>query len=228
MVKPGVLCSIFTVTVGLALPLMLSSQAKTFEPDLSQVVAGREGKVVNRAVTLDDKDGRPALRFDERGGDGLAQWPNVEFNDGTIEFDVRGKDVLQRSFVGIAFHGTSEAYEAVYFRPFNFRADDPVRRSHAVQYVSMPTYTWDRLRNEHPGQYEKAIDPAPDPNGWVHARIVVAHPKITVFVNNAEVPSLVVDQLTDHKSGWIGLWVGNGSGGEFANLKVSSTILKGQ
>ncbi len=228
MVKPGVVCAIVLTTLGLALPLTLCSQAKPFEPDFSKVVAGTEGKVVNRAVTLSDKNGEPALSFDERGGDGLAQWPDVEFHDGTIEFDVRGKDVLQRSFVGIAFHGTGEAYEAVYFRPFNFHANDPLSRSHAVQYVSMPTYTWDRLRSEHPGQYEKAIDPAPDPNGWVHARIVVAYPKISVFVNNAEMPSLVVDQLTDHKNGWLGLWVGNGSGGEFANLKISSAVLKRQ
>ena len=226
--KPGVLCWIVIATLGLALPLTLSSQAKPFEPNLSKLVAGTDGKVVNRAVTLSDKDGNPALRFDERGGDGLAEWPDVEFNDGSIEFDVRGKDVVQRSFVGVAFHGTGGSYEAIYLRPFNFRANDPVSRNHAVQYVSMPTYTWDRLRSEHPGQYEKAIDPAPDPNGWVHVRIVVAHPKISVFVNNAETPSLVVDQLTDHKSGWIGLWVGNGSGGEFANLKISSAILRRQ
>lgn len=221
MPKPGVLWSIVVVTIGLALPLTLCSQAMPFEPNLSKVIAGTDGKVVNRAVTLSDKDGKPALRFDERGGDGLAQWPDVEFNDGTIEFDLRGKDVLQRSFLGIAFHGNGEAYEAVYLRPFNFRSDDPLRRSHAVQYVSMPNFPWERLRSEHPGQYEKAIDPAPDPNGWVHARIVVAYPKISVFVNDAETPSLVVNQLTDHQTGWVGLWVGNGSGGEFANLKIS-------
>lgn len=228
MAKPGLLCSMVVATLGLALPATLSSQAQPLEPNLARVVAGTDGKVVNRAITLSDKEGKPALGFDERGGDGLAMWPDVEFSDGTIEFDVRGKDVLQRSFVGVAFHGAGEAYEAVYFRPFNFHANDPLSRSHAVQYVSMPAYTWDKLRSEHPGQYEKAIDPAPDPSGWVHARIVVAYPNITVFVNNAETPSLVVNQLTHHKSGWIGLWVGNGSGGEFANLKISSVILKRQ
>gem|GEM_PF-6071604 len=29
-------------------------------------------------------------------------------------------------------------YEAVYFRPFNFRSSDPVRKGHAVQYVANP------------------------------------------------------------------------------------------
>lgn len=228
MVKQRVFCSILVATLGLALPLTLSSQAKPFEPKLANVAAGTDGKVVNRAVTLSDKEGKPALRFDERGGDGLAMWLDVEFSDGTIEFDVRGKNVLQRSFVGVAFHGAGEVYEAVYFRPFNFRANDPLSRSHAVQYVSMPTYTWERLRSEHPGQCEKAINPAPDPNSWVHARIVVAYPTISVFVDNSSAPSLVVNQLGDRKNGWVGLWVGNGSGGEFANLKISSAILKRQ
>lgn len=227
MVKQGVFFSILLAALILfmVMPHTVFSQGKPFEPKLADVATAKDAKVVNRAVSASDKDGKPALRFDERAGDGLALWPDVEFSDGTIEFDVRGKDVFQQSFVGIAFHGVGEAYEAVYFRPFNFRASDPSRQSHSLQYVSQPTYTWDKLRNEHPGQYEKAITPAPDPGSWVHARIVVAYPKIRVFVNNAADPSLVVDQLSDHKSGWVGLWVGNGSGGEFANLKVSGATL---
>jgi hypothetical protein len=41
-------------------------------------------------------------------------------------------------------------------------------------------------------------------------------------VNDATEPCLVVEQLSDRKSGWVGFWVGNGSGGEFANLKVTA------
>lgn len=224
MVKPGVRFFIIVAALGLALPLTVSSQAKPTEPNLANVASGKEGKLVNRAVTASEKGGKPALRFDERAGDGLALWPDVEFSDGTIEFDVRGKDVFQQSFVGVAFHGAGEAYEAVYFRPFNFRAADPSRRNHAVQYVSNPAYTWQRLRNEHPGKYESAIASAPDAGNWVHARIVVVYPKISVFVDNAVEPCLVVDQLSDRKSGWVGLWVGNGSGGEFANLRISAVL----
>jgi len=221
MVKSGLRFFTLLTMVCLALPYALSAQAKSFEPDLAHAVTAKDVKVVNRAFSVSDMNGKPTLRLDERMGDGRAVWPDVQFSDGTIEFDVRGKDVLQRSFVGVAFHGVGDAYEAVYFRPFNFRAGDPERQSHSLQYVSQPAYTWDRLRREHPGQYEKAITPAPDPNTWVHARIVVAYPKISVYVNGAAEPSLVVDQLTDRKSGWVGLWVGNGSGGEFANFKVS-------
>jgi hypothetical protein len=51
---------------------------------------------------------------------------------------IRGKDVREQSFVGVAFHVQGTTYHAVYFRPFNFRVDDPVRRSHTVQYISSP------------------------------------------------------------------------------------------
>ena len=146
----------------------------------------------------------------------------MNFFDGTIELDIRGKDVFQKSFVGVAFHGMDEkTFDAIYFRPFNFRATDSMRGNHAVQYISLPAYDWQKLRTEHPNQYEKPIASPPAPDQWFHVRIVVAHPKVTVFVNDASEPSLQVDQLSDRKSGWIGFYVGNGSGGDFANLKIT-------
>jgi hypothetical protein len=35
------------------------------------------------------------------------------------------------------------------------------------------------------------------------------------------VPCLVADELSDRANGSLGLWVGEGSGGHFANLKVT-------
>jgi uncharacterized protein with NRDE domain len=45
---------------------------------------------------------------------------------------------------------------------------------------------------------------------------------VTVYVNGNQEPSLSVEQLNKRTSGKIGLWVGNNSDGDFANL----TILK--
>jgi hypothetical protein len=84
------------------------AQGSPFEPNLANVAAGTDGKALNRAAIATDKEGRPAIRFDERPGDGVVLWPDVEFSDGTIEFDARGKDVSM-SFVGVAFHGLGEA-----------------------------------------------------------------------------------------------------------------------
>jgi hypothetical protein len=164
---------------------------------------------------------RRGLRLDARMGDGVAWWPDVRFGDGTIELDLRGKDVPQQSFVGVAFHGADEkSFDAVYFRPFNFRATTEVGRSRSVQYVSHPTYTWDRLRAEHPGRYEAAMATPPDPNGWFHARLEIAYPTVRVFVEPIATPVLEVQQLSERKIGWVGVWVGNGSDGAFSNVVI--------
>ncbi len=181
-------------------------------------------RIHNRHITSFSEGTRAVLRFDEQPGDGLGWWPATEFADGTIEFDVRGKDVLQRSFVGVAFHGVDEkTFDAVYFRPFNFRAADPARRNHAVQYIAMPDYDWQLLRSKYPEKYEKPVSPAPAPDGWFHVRIVVARPQVNVFVNGANEPCLTVEQLSARTTGWVGFWVGNNSGGDFANLKITSS-----
>jgi tetratricopeptide (TPR) repeat protein len=79
--------------------------------------------------------------------------------DAVIEVDLKGKDVAQQSFLGIAFHLVDwTTFDAVYFRPFNFRAPEAERRSHSVQYVSHPVNTWQKLRAEQPGRFEKAIE----------------------------------------------------------------------
>jgi len=187
-------------------------------------LSGMPPRVHNRQAASFAEAGRDGMRLDERSGDGLAWWPDSKFANGVIEFDVRGKDVFQKSFVGVAFHGADEkTYDAIYFRPFNFRATDPARRNHAVQYIAMPTYDWQKLRTEHPEKYEKPVSPAPVPDQWFHVRVIVAHPKVSVFVNEASEPCLVVEQLSARQTGWIGFWVGNGSSGEFANLKLTES-----
>jgi hypothetical protein len=177
--------------------------------------------VHNRTLSTLTEDGRQIFRLDEKAGDGVAWWPEA-FTTGTIELDIRGRDVAQASFVGVAFHGVDEkTYEAIYFRPFNFRTPDAARRLRAVQYVSHPEHPWPTLREQHPGVYEKPVAPVPDPAGWFHATIRVTADTVTVFVDGAVSPSLEVKRLTSRPSGWVGLWVGNGSPGDFANVRIS-------
>ena len=214
MSRQVLVISTFVCAVGLcAAASEVAGQQQAIEP---------EGlKVFNRSVSSLSDGARQGVRLSEHAGDGVAYLQGVEFTNGTIELDVRGKDVPQQSFVGVAFHGVDgTTYDAIYFRPFNFRAEDPARRGHAVQYIAQPIYPWQKLRAEQPGKYERAIDPVPDPNAWFHVRVVVASPKVSVFVDDAKEPSLVVDQLSDRKKGLVGLWVGNNSGGDFANVKI--------
>lgn len=201
-----------------------SAQKKDGAIDLVELARESGFRLENRTLQVLSDGNQPGVRLDEKSdaSEGVAWLPSTRFSEGTIEVDVRGKDVLQRSFVGIAFHGSGERnYDAIYFRPFNFRSSDPVRRVHAVQYISLPKYDWPVLRREFPDQYEKGIDPAPDPSDWFHARIVVDDETIQVFVNDNATPSLTVRKLSDRREGPIGLWVGTSSGGDFANLKIT-------
>lgn len=147
---------------------------------------------------------------------------NFDFSTGTIEFDVRGRDVLQRCFVGLAFHILNDStYDAIYFRPFNFKHQETFRRLRSVQYISWPTYTWQKLRAEHPNQYEHPVIPVPDAEAWFHAKIVVEEKTIRVFVDYATEPSLVVEKLGSTTHGPLGLWVGDPTEGDFANFKIT-------
>jgi hypothetical protein len=161
-------------------------------------------------------------------GDGYLILNGIEFSNGVIEFDVKGKNVVQQSFVGVAFHGQDEkTFDAVYFRPFNFKNPDTARRQRAVQYISMPGYPWEKLRETHPGKYENNVDPVPNPDGWFHAKVVVNNKRVSVFVNNASKPSLEVDKLSNSTKGGVALWVGNNSGGSFANLTITPSSASG-
>ena len=214
--------STFVGLVSLSESARVASQGKMIAPDLAALADGKRLTLVNRtAIRLVD-GGRTGVRLSAAAGDGMALLPGIELANGTIELDIRGKDVAQQSFVGVAFHGLDgSAFDAVYFRPFNFNAADAVSRSHAVQYHSLPTYTWDKLRTEQPGKYEQPVNPVPDPNAWFRARLVIANPRVSVFVADAKTPCLAVELLNGRNTGSVGLWVGNNSGGDFANLTIT-------
>lgn len=175
--------------------------------------------VVNRTLVKGSEPG--SVHMNEANEEGIAWINGRTMTDGNMEFDVRGEDVPQHSFVGIAFHGAGDNnYEAVYFRPFNFRSVDSLHRTHAVQYVAAPDYGWERLRTEFPGKYEQPLSPSPDPSGWFHVRVNIKGPWIKVFVNGGATPVLVVKSLVNTGGKKIGLWVGDGSGGDWKNVRV--------
>ncbi|MBD1366791.1 hypothetical protein IDJ77_23470 [Mucilaginibacter sp. ZT4R22] len=192
---------------------------------LAEMLKAGELEVVNREATAFEAADKKGIKLSARENDGVAWLKNVDFTNGVIELDIKGKDVLQHSFVGIAFHGTGSpnTMDVVYFRPFNFRAPDSVRRIHAVQYVSLPQFDWEILREKYNGQYEKDIRLPPMADGWFHVKIVVKSPHVLVFVDGHSNPSLAVKRLNSTTHGKIGLWVGNTSDGEFANLTVDFT-----
>ncbi|MCK7554249.1 hypothetical protein MKQ70_04175 [Chitinophaga sedimenti] len=172
----------------------------------------------NRQVSFGPKG---TVNVNEQADAGMVRLEELTFSEGTIEVDIKGKDVLQRSFVGIAFHVQNDTtYECIYFRPFNFKAADPTRRSHAVQYISLPGNDWPELREQHPLKYEQPVTPQPDPNDWFHMTLVVKGNTVKVYVDNAAQPSLVVDKLSRFRTGKVAFWVGNNSAGSWKNLEI--------
>ena len=206
----------------IALVSFVSTQsgAQIFKPDLQNknlwVLSGRS------LENIQEKD-KKGIEFSEDESVGLLLLNDFNFSNGTIEFDVKGKNVVQHSFIGIAFHIQNDgAYDAVYFRPFNFQNPDTLRRPRSVQYISSPDYNWPKLRADYPGKYENKVIPVPDPDDWFHVKLIVDGKKISVFVNNNSQESLSVQKLTNTTSGKLGLWVGTNSGGRFSNLTITA------
>ena len=195
------------------------SAQEVLSPDLAGITSGDGWTVMNRGATAETEGEKTVVNFDARAGSGAAWLDGVEFENGTIEVMIRGKNNPGRSFVGIAFRGDDDdTYDAIYFRPFNFVADNELSRSHMVQYISHPEYTWSRLREEHTDVYENPLPDPPDPDQFFKARIVIEKPEIRVYVGEETDPCLVVNELTDRTGGQVGLWMGNGSDGSFAEL----------
>ena len=211
---------IITATILFTTFFCLNTVAqKTIQPTLS----GGSFTVVNRHITVANEQGKTIVHLDAKSGQGVAWLNNITFEKGIIEFDVKGKNVVQQSFVGIAFHGLNDTtFDAVYFRPFNFQSPDIIRKTHCIQYVSEPQYDWQVLREKYPGKYEKALSVSVQPENWFHAKVVVDVNNITVFVNGDSKPSLTVKPLSKRTTGKIGFWVGVTSDGDFSNLKITS------
>jgi hypothetical protein len=203
----------------------INAQENVFAPDFTKIADGGTWKIYNATAEILETDGKHAIRLKAKNDSqqqtaGLALVEGLNFSTGAIELDLKGKNVRQMSFIGIAFNVADErTFEGVYFRPFNFKADEPFR-TRAVQYIAWPDNTWEKLRKDKPGQFEKPINPAPDPDGWFHAKIDVRPTEVLVFVNEAKQPCLTVKRLA--KGGIkrpAGLLV-DVSDGLYADLKI--------
>ncbi|WP_425237261.1 family 16 glycoside hydrolase [Ulvibacterium sp.] len=157
--------------------------------------------------------------INEGKGSALLWINDLTFKNGTVELDVKGKDEGGNSFLGLAFHGKDNThYEAVYFRPFNFKSEK--KKENSIQYISPPEYHWDNLRERFPGKYENKVSPVPDPNDWFHVKIEIKYPNVSVYLNDSTDPTLEVEQISKRKNGRLGLWVDSDEG-RFKNIKVN-------
>ena len=196
-------------------------------PLCAQTVDQLEGHAVSISKTT--YQGKAAVRVDAKPEAGNAESYAVvkgsRFRNGTIDVELAGKPgaaaaATARGFIGLAFRVQGDAFEYLYLRPTNGRADDQVRRNHSTQYASRPGYDFDRFRKEAPEKYESYVDL--EPGVWTKMRIVVEGTKARLYVHGAAQPCLIVNDLKrGDGEGGVALWVGPGTEGYFANLKVT-------
>jgi hypothetical protein len=200
-------------------------QEAVIAPDLKKVAGGKGWTVHHATAEAVEAGSKPAVRLRAKGDSadgivGLALADGVEFTTGAIEVDLKGKDAKQRSFLGVAFNVSDpKTFEAVYFRPFNFKAGGEYK-GRAVQYIAWPEHTWEKLRKGRPGKFEGPVSPVPDPDRWFHARIEVGEKQVRVYVEGSKEPCLVVDRLAEGGKGRpVGLFV-DSADGLYAGLKI--------
>lgn len=185
---------------------------------LSDKFQNNKIKVVDRILSLYG-DQQNAVELNAENSDGIGILEDVEFDKGNIEIELLGENNPGRSFIGIAFNIQNDStYEAVYFRPFNFVANEQIRKDHMVQYIFHPEFTWRKLRGERTGEFENEIPTPPNPDDWFKVLIIINEEKVEVYVNDLSEPVLMVDRLTETTSKKIGIWTGFGSSGRFKNL----------
>jgi hypothetical protein len=167
-------------------------------------------------------------------GDGLIDEPTyvklsgLNLENGIVEVKVLSRLLptappFARGFIGLAYriNDDNSAYESIYMRPTNGRADDQIRRNHSVQYYAYPDYKFDRLRSEFPELYETYADMGLDE--WITMRIEFKGKSVKLYLHNQEHPAFLVKEMLGYSmTGSIGLWVEIGTEGFFKDLKIES------
>jgi hypothetical protein len=204
----------FFVFALLCIPTSLFAQ-KEIKLNLFDLQGSGKLTIINRDVSVSQEGSKRFIKIEKelrpgqmpgKGEEGVIWLPVNEFSQGTIELVVRGRDILQGSFVGLAFHAVNDStFDNVYCRPFNFRTVDPVRKIHALQYVYVPTYDWQKLRAEQNGKYEKGIATPPAATDWFTLTVQVEGNNVKAFINHEELPSLAVKKLNQTTKGRVGL-----------------------
>ncbi len=180
------------------------------------------------ALELTDDEQKGRLDKTRSGNGPSFAIAHRDFTNGAIEADI-GAELTgsgapdDRGFAGLSFHigPDFETHETVYLRMTNGRLNvpppPPPRIDRAVQYVAHPDFHFDVSREAFPGRYEKGADIAV--GRWHRLRLEVQGAHLRALVDGVEV--LTVDNLHyAGRRGPVGLFVGDGSRGLFANLSI--------
>jgi hypothetical protein len=153
---------------------------------------------------------------------GRAVLKDVEFFTGVLEYDIYITE--RRGFPGIQFRIQGEGnWEEFYVRPHQSGNPDANQYTPVFNGIgAWQLYYGDRF----------SVSYSYKMNAWNHIKLVVAERSAEVYINDMEVPALVIPALKrEPKPGSIAFQAGGPSAFRFANLKItktSSPTLKGQ
>lgn len=211
--------------------LIYGTQAQTIRFE------GKEFEISHVKASVVRLNGEEVLRLErdlenfpiERGVDEptFVKLTDLDLENGTVEVKVLsrllpGAPAFARGFIGLAFRISPDnsAYESIYIRPTNGRAEDQVRRNHSVQYYAYPDYKFDRLRKDFPEMFETYADMGLDE--WITLRIEFRDKSARLFLNEQEQPAFLVKEMLGASTrGSIGLWVEVGTEGFFKELRIN-------
>ncbi|HOF19743.1 MAG TPA: hypothetical protein PLO24_00675 [Bacteroidales bacterium] len=194
--------------------------------DLHDMCRKNQITTYNRQTDCFTENGTKIIRLSGNNGYGIAWIRGMEFADGIIEVDIRAGSEIQHFAAGLAFHGLgSDTLDAVYLRR-SVSPEDKKTGSHRLFYTSLPAPASEESNNHFLILYKKAFSPRPDAKGWIHLRISVQGDQISAFAGRNDDPFLVVERQGRRTGGRIGFWTGDMSGGDFANLRISTGPVK--
>ena len=94
-----------TTSLLVATLILLPTLAFTADYNLGNLAKAKEIEVFNRAPDPTKAGSREVVFLNAPPGDGLAWNSDVEFSEGVLELEIKGKYAPGQSLVGLAFRG---------------------------------------------------------------------------------------------------------------------------
>lgn len=201
-----------------ALFLVLGWQTGTAQQPVEIPMSSDHWTTVMGNLKFVDHMGKPAMELqagDYQKGipEGVASVKDLQFVNGTIEYDVSAENGMGAS---VAFRESDkDSFEMFYLRPKQSCAEAPDCVQYAPQVHGV--LLWDVFP-----QYQ---GPAPLRSGqWNHVKLVISGKRMNVFINGSAQPTLKIGRLEGDTDGSNLMLVGPGF---FANLSVRPNAVEG-
>lgn len=191
-------------------PTILHAQKKTKQTDKSIIVPMKADKwdVASQKATFITYKNVEAMKMEPKSGQAILK--DVDFANGTIEFDVEPADAVKYPFVSFYFRRQDAQESEIFY--LRVGEENTLSKNYAVQYAPIlgGVNLWDMLPHyQGPAQLNN--------KDWNHVKLVINGAQMRVYVNNIHMPALEIPQLEGNTTHGSIAFEGYGT---FANLVV--------